>query len=176
MADEHPLEKLLRDAKERDDARAADLVAERRKAHEFQEKVRLEWERTKGELVDEIGCVNAILERHNLLERYTLRDIAEPGTGNVARCNLSLAYPSKPARAEYDVVVVAADGRIDLYHRATGQRHQKLTVFTASRRSWESSVIALYEDHLKKGREQNSTGQEPRTGVDPTDRAARKSR
>jgi hypothetical protein len=176
MADEHPLEKLLRDAKKRDDAKAADLVVERRKTLELQEKIRLEWERTKGELVDEIVCANAILERQNRSERYTLRDIAEPGTGNVARCNLSLAYPSKPARAEYDVAVVAADGRIDLHHRATGQRHQKLTVFTASRKSWESSLIGLYEDHLKKGREQNSTGQESRTGVDPTAGAARKSR
>jgi hypothetical protein len=174
MADEHPLEKLLRDAKERDDAKAADLAVEQRKAYELQEKVRLEWERTKGELVDEIGCANAILERHSLFERYTLRDIAEPGTGNVARYNLSLAYPSKPARAEYDVAVVAADGRIDLLHRATGQRHQKLTVFTASRKSWESTLIALYEDHLKKGREQ--PGQEPRTGVDPAARLPRKSR
>jgi hypothetical protein len=173
MPDEHPLEKLLRDAKERDDAKAADLAVERRKAHELQEKVRLEWERTKGELVDEIGCANAILERHSLSERYTLRD-SEPGTGNVARCNLSLAYPSKPVRAEYDVAVVAADGRIDLLHRATGQRHHKLTVFTASRKNWESILISLYEDHLKKGREQ--TGQESRAGADPAAGLPRKSR
>jgi hypothetical protein len=174
MAHEHPLEKLLREAKERDDTKAADLAAERRITLELQQKIRLEWERAKTELVDEISCVNTILESHHLSERYTLRDIAEPGTGNVARCNLSLAYHSKPARAEYDVTVVAADGRIDLLHRATGQRQQKLTVFTASRKSWESALIGLYEDHLKKGRE--PTGQEPRPSVDPTTAPARKSR
>jgi hypothetical protein len=174
MADEHPLEKLLRETKERDDAKAADLAVERRNAYELQEKIRVEWERSKGELVDEISCANAILEKHNLSERYTLRDIPEPGTGNLARCNLSLTYPSKAPRAEYDVAVVVADGRIDLLHRATGQRHQKLTVFTASRKSWESALIALYEDHLKKGREQ--PGQESRAGVDPAAGVTRKPR
>ena len=175
MADEHPLEQLLRDAKKRDDAKAADLLAERRKATDLQEKVGLEWLRAKSELVDEIGRANAILEKHDLSERYTLRDLPEPGTGNVARCNLSLAYPSKPARAEYDVAVVAADGRINLHHRATGQRHQQLTVFAVSRRNWEAILIRLYEDHLKKGREPHSAAQEPATD-DSAPAAVRKSR
>lgn len=38
MADEHPLERLLRDAKEKDDLKAAVLVAEQRKALDLQEK------------------------------------------------------------------------------------------------------------------------------------------
>src|SRR5712671_5334251 len=105
MADEHPLEQLLRDAKGREDAKAAALVAQERTAIDLQEKISSEWMRTKNDLIAEIGRANAILEKHNLSERYTLRDLADPAAGNIARCNLSLAYPSKPARAEYDVAV-----------------------------------------------------------------------
>lgn len=156
MADEHPLERLLRDAKQKDELKAAALVAEQRKALDLQDKVRQQWQRTKAKLVEEIGRANEILEKHGLLERFTYRELPEPGSGNVARCNLALAYPSKSARAEYDITVLAADGRVILLHRATGQRHQKLTVFTASRENWETTLTGLYEDHLKKGRD---TGQ-----------------
>ena len=45
MADEHPLERLLRDVKEKDDLKAAALVAEQRKALDLQDKVRLQWVR-----------------------------------------------------------------------------------------------------------------------------------
>lgn len=48
MADEHPLEQLLRDAKEKDDLKAAAVVAEQRKALDFEDKVRLQWVRTKA--------------------------------------------------------------------------------------------------------------------------------
>jgi hypothetical protein len=87
-----------------------------------------------------------------------------------------LAYPSKAARAEYDLTVLAADGRMILLHRATSQRHQKLTVFTASGKDWETILTGLYADHLKKGRD--TTGQhsaEPATPVEPEPIAARKS-
>jgi hypothetical protein len=40
-----------------------------------------------------------------------------------------------------------------LLHRATGQRHQKLTVFTVTSENWQTTLVGLYEDHLKKGRE-----------------------
>ena len=99
MADEHPLERLLRDSKEKDDLKAAALVAEQRKALDLQDKVRLQWVRTKAELVEEIGRANAVLEKHSLPERFTLRELPEPGSGNIARCNLALAYPAEvPAR------------------------------------------------------------------------------
>ena len=49
MADEHPLERLLRDVKEKDDLKAAVLVAEQRKALDLQDKVRLQWVRTKAD-------------------------------------------------------------------------------------------------------------------------------
>jgi len=103
MADEHPLEQLLRDAKERDDVKAAALIAEQRKAFDLQEQVRSQWVRTKAGLLEEIGRANAVLEKHNLPERFALRDLPEAGAGNIARCNLALAYPSKSARAEYDL-------------------------------------------------------------------------
>ena len=48
---------------------------------------------------------------------------------------------------------VATDGRMILLHRTTGQRHQKLTVFTVTSENWETALVGLYEDHLKKGRE-----------------------
>jgi hypothetical protein len=175
MADEHPLERLLRDTKERDDLKVAALVAEQRKALDLQDKVRLQWVRTKAELVEEIGRANAVLERHSLLERFTFRELPEAGAGNIARCNLALAYPSKSPRAEYDLTVLAADGRIILLHRATAQRHQKLTVFTASRENWETILTGLYEDHLKKGRDASQPAAEPATGVAPAPMAAQKS-
>lgn len=177
MADEHPLERLLRDAKARDDLKAAVLVAERRKALDLQDKVRLQWMKTKAALIEEIGRANAVLERHSLPERFTFRDLPEAGAGNVARCNLALAYPSKPPRGEYDMTVLAADGRMMLLHRATGQRHQKLTVFTASRENWETTLTGLYEDHLKKGRDAASQPlAEPATSVNPAEpMAAQKS-
>ena len=153
MADEHPLERLLRDAKEKDDIEAAVLVAEQRKALDLQEKVRLQWVRTKALLMAEIARANEVLEKHNLTERFIYRELPEPGSANIARCNLALGYPGKSPRAEYDLTVLSADGRMILLHRATAQRHQKLTVFTTSRQSWETAFIALYEDHLKKGRD-----------------------
>ena len=81
MADEHPLERLLRDAKEKDDLKAAALVAEQRKALDLQDKVRLQWVRTKAELIEEIGRANAVLEKHGLPERFTLPRAAGAGVG-----------------------------------------------------------------------------------------------
>lgn len=115
--------------------------------------MRLQWERTKALLMAEIARANEVLERHSLQERFTYRELPEPGPANIARCNLVLAYAGKSPRAEYDLTVLSADGRMILLHRATAQRHQKLTVFKASRESWEATFIALYEDHLKKGRD-----------------------
>ena len=153
MDDEHPLERLLREAKKIEDLKVATAAAEQRKASDLRDKVRLQWEQTKAGLVEEIARANAILQRHGLSEHYTLRDLSETGTDHIARCNLALAYPSKSPRSEYDLTVLAADGQIILLHRATGQRHQKLTVFTATRRNWENILVGLYEDHLKKGRD-----------------------
>jgi hypothetical protein len=175
MTDQHPLEQLLRDAKQREDALAAAAMAQLRAADHLQEQVRSEWLRTKGELNSEIALANAVLENHDLSERYTLRDVPDAGTGNVARCNLGLAYPSKPARAEYDVVVEAGDGRINLHHRATGQRHQQLTVITATAADWRTTLVGLYEDHLKKGREPKSAAQ-AETVVVPAAAVGRRSR
>ncbi len=175
MADEHPLEQLLREAREKDEAKAAAVVAEQRKAHDLQDKVRAQWVRAKAGLVEEIGRANAILEKHSLPERYIFRELPEPGVGNIARCHFALAYPTKPPRAEYDLTVAASDGRMILLHRATGQRHQKLTVFTASRRDWETSLTSLYEDHLKKGRDPAVQPAEPATTIAPAPLAARKS-
>jgi hypothetical protein len=175
MADEHPLERLLRDAKEKDDLKAAALVAEQRKAHDLQDKVRLQWIRAKADLAEEVGRANAVLEKHSLPERFTFRELPEPGSGNIARCNLALAYPSKPARAEYDLTVLAADGRMILLHRATSQRHQKLTVFTASGKDWETTLTGLFADHLKKGRDTSQHSPEPSTGAEVGPVAARKS-
>jgi hypothetical protein len=155
MADEHPLEQLLRDAKEKDDARIAAQAAELRNALALHEKARAQWVQIKADLVQEIGRANAILEKHHLLERFTIRELPDAGANSIARCNLALAYPTKAARAEYDLTVLAPDGRINLLHRATGQRHQKLTVFTASAKNWELTLTGLYEDHLKKGRDQS---------------------
>jgi hypothetical protein len=153
MDDEHPLEQLLREAKRMDDLKAAAAAAEQRKASDLRDKVSLQWEQTKAGLIEEIARANAVLERHGLAEHYILRDLSESGTDHIARCNLALAYPSKSPRSEYDLSVLAADGQILLLHRATGQRHQKLTVFTATKRHWENILIGLYEDHLKKGRD-----------------------
>ena len=172
MADEHPLEQLLRDAKEKDDLNAAVLVAEQRKTLDVQDQLRLKWLQSRASLVEEIVRANAVLEKHNLRERYALRELPESGAGNIARGNLTLAYPSKSPRAEYDLTVVAADGRIILLHRATGQRHQKLTVFTAAAKNWETVLIGLYQDHLKKGRERAQNLPEP---VAPAPVAANKS-
>lgn len=175
MADEHPLERLLRDVREKDDLKAAALVAEQRKALDLQDKVRLQWVRTRAALIEEIGRANAVLEKHHLPERFALRELPEPGAGNIARCNLALAYPSKSPRAEYDLTVLAADGRLILLHRATAQRHQKLTVFTASRENWEMTLTGLFEDHLKKGRDAGQPSVEPATIVAPAPMAAQKS-
>ena len=153
MTDEHPLERLLRDAKQREEVKAAAALAEHRKILDLQDKVRQQWQRTKAKMVEEIGRANEVLEKHGLPERFTLRELPEPGSGNLVRCNLALAYPAKSARAEYDITVVAADGHLILLHRATGQRHQKLTVFTASRENWETALTGLFEDHLKKARD-----------------------
>jgi len=49
---------------------------------------------------------------------------------------------------------VATDGRMILLHRTTGQRHQKLTVFTVTSENWETALVGLYQDHLKKGPEE----------------------
>lgn len=174
MDDEHPLERLLREAKEKDDLKAAAVVAEQRKASDLRDKVRLQWEQTKAGLIEEVARANAILQRHDRSEHYTLRDLSESGTDNIARCNLALGYPSKSPRSEYDLTVLAADGQIILLHRATGQRHQKLTVFTAARSNWESILISLYEDHLKKGRDLGLNIQ-PATSDSTTPTARRKS-
>jgi hypothetical protein len=147
------------------DARAAALVAEQRQALDLQDKVRSQWDRTKAGLGEEIERANAILEKHNLPERYALRELSETGSANIARCNLALAYPSKSPRPEYDLTVLGADGRIVLLHRATGQRHLKLTVFTASKKDWETILTGLYEDHLKKGRDLSQSSAEPTTNV-----------
>jgi hypothetical protein len=64
-----------------------------------------------------------------------------------------------------------------LLHRATGQRHQKLTVFTASGKDWETTLTGLFADHLKKGRDTSQTSAEPAPtpSVDSEPVAARKS-
>jgi hypothetical protein len=165
MVDEHPLEQLLRDAKAEDDLKASAQVAEQRKAHDLQDRVRSQWLRTRSELTEEIERANAVLEKHNLRERYAFREVPEAGSGNVARGNLTLAYAAKPQRAEYDMTVLAADGSLILLHRTTGQRHQKLTVFTATRKSWETVLIGLYRDHLKKGREPSPNSGEQVSGT-----------
>jgi hypothetical protein len=116
MAHEHPLEQLLRVAKEKEDIKAAALIAEQREASDLQDKVRLQWGLTKAGLGEEIERANAVLEKHNLPERYVLRDIPEMGSANIARCNLALAYSSKSSRPEYDLTVLGADGRIILLH------------------------------------------------------------
>jgi hypothetical protein len=174
MDDEHPLERLLREAKKKDDLKAAAAVAEQRKASDLRDKVRLQWVQTKAGLVEEIARANAVLQRHGLAEHYTLRDLSDSGTENIARCNLALAYPSKSPRSEYDLTVLAADGQILLLHRATGQRHQKLTVFSATNHNWENILIGLYEDHLKKGRDP-VPNTEAATNVTYTPAARRKS-
>ena len=104
-----------------------------------------------------------------------MRELSETGTTNIARCSLALAYPSKSPRSEYDLTVLAADGRIILLHRTTGQRHQKLTVFTASKKNWETILTGLFEDHLKKARDPSQNPAEPATGVAPAPAARRKS-
>ncbi len=85
--------------------------------------------------IEEIERANAVLATHALRERYVFRELPDSGPGNISRGNLALGYapPSKLARAEYDLTVIASDGRITLLHRASGQRHQNLTVFTAFR-------------------------------------------
>ena len=81
MADEHPLEQLLRDAKDKDDLTAAALDAEQRKTSELQEAVQTQWLETKVRLLDEIERANAILTKHNLRERYTFRELPELWAG-----------------------------------------------------------------------------------------------
>jgi hypothetical protein len=153
--------------RKKDEVKAAALLEERRKALALQDKVRYQWQVAKAKLPQEIERANEILEKHGLLERFACRELPEAGSGNVARCNLALAYSSKPARAEYDITVLAADGRMILLHRATGQRHQKLTVFTASRENWETTLTGLYEDHLKKGRDMGQSVVEPAANIAP---------
>ena len=163
MTDVHPLEQLLRNAKEKDDLNAAAVLAEQTNKIALQDKVRLQWGRTKANLVDEIERANAVLEKHNLRERYAFRELPESGGINIARGSLALSYPSpsRSPRSEYDLTVLAADGRILLVHRTTGQQHQRLTVFTASGKSWETILTGLYQDHLKKGREPMQNVPEP---------------
>lgn len=155
MSEQHPLEQLLRDAKDKDDLNAAALDAEQRKASDLAEKVQLQWVQTKASLIDEIERANAVLAKHALRERYAFRELPDAGPDNISRGNLTLGYapPSKSPRAEYDLTVIASDGRITLLHRASGQRHQNLTIFTALGKNWETILIGLYRDHLKKGRE-----------------------
>ena len=128
MADEHPLERLLRDVKEKDDLKAADYGGRATQSARSARKVRLQWVRTKAQLIEEIGRANAVLERHWPARALHVPRAAGAGSGNIARCNLALAYPAKSPRAEYDLTVLSADGRMILLHRATAQRHQKLTV------------------------------------------------
>jgi hypothetical protein len=154
MTQEHPLERLLRETKEKDDLAAAARAEEQRKALALQEQVSQRWARTKTELLREIDRANGVLEKYDRRERFGYREQTDPGSDYVARCNLALAYPSKAARAEYDISVLAADGRMILLHRTTGQRHQKLTVFTVTSENWETALVGLYEDHLKKGPEE----------------------
>lgn len=155
MADEHPLEQILRDAKQLADGKAAALAAKQNSASDLEMKVRGAWAGCKSILATEVARANAILEQHSLPERYTLRDIADVGAGIVERCNLALGIAAKPPRAEYDVSVLAVDGRVTLFHRASGQRHQKLSALSATDKDWEAALVRLYEDHLKKGREQD---------------------
>ena len=73
MDDEHPLEQLLREAKKKDDLKAAAVVAEQRKASDLRDKVRLQWEQTKAGLIEEIARANAVLQRHSLSEHIFQR-------------------------------------------------------------------------------------------------------
>ena len=85
------------------------------------------------------------------------------------------SHPSKSPRPEYDLTVLAPDGPIVLLHRATGQRHHKLTVFTASKKDWETILTALYEDHLKKRRDLSQNSAEAAPSIAPAPVAPRKS-
>lgn len=161
MTEEHPLELILRDAKLLADGKAAALAAKKNSADELETRVRETWAESKAQLANEITRANAVLDRHLLPERYTLRDIADVGAGIVERCNLALGMPTKPPRAEYDLSVFAADGRITLFHRASGQRHQKLSVLDASNKDWEAALIRLYEDHLNNARDRDVQPQAP---------------
>lgn len=155
MADEHPLEQILRDAKQFADAKAAALAAKQSRAYDLEIKVRGAWTDCKSRLATEVARANAVLEQHGLPERYTLRDIADVSAGIVERCNLALGIATKAPRAEYDLLVLAVDGRVTLFHRASGQRHQQLSALSATAKNWEAALLRLYEDHLKKGREQD---------------------
>lgn len=161
MIVEHPLELILRDAKLLADGKAAALAAKQSSAAELEARVREAWAESKAQLGIEIVRANAVLDRHSIPESYTLRDIVEIGAGVVERCSLALGMPAKPPRAEYDLSVFAADGRITLFHRASGQRHQKLSVLDVSSKDWEAALIRLYEDHLKKARDQDMQSQLP---------------
>lgn len=135
------------------DGKAAALAAKQNDAAELEAKVREAWAECKAKLATEITRANAVLERHAVAERYAMREIVDAGAGVVERCNLALGMPGKPPRAEYDLSVFAADGRITLFHRASGQRHQKFSVLNASSKDWEAALIRLYEDHLRKARD-----------------------
>lgn len=79
MVDEHPLEQLLRDAKAEDDLKASAQAAEQREADDLQDRVRSQWLRTRSELTEEIERANAVLEKHNLRERYAFREVPKLG-------------------------------------------------------------------------------------------------
>ena len=117
MSDEHPLEQLLRDAKDKDDLNAAAQGAELRKTFELQERVQAQWVQSKASLIDEIERANAVLAKHALRERYAFRELPDSGPGNISRGNLALGYapPSKSARAEYDLY---CDRKRWTYHSA----------------------------------------------------------
>ena len=51
MTHEHPLERLLRDTKEKDDLAAAAWAEEQRKALALREQVSQQWGRTKADLL-----------------------------------------------------------------------------------------------------------------------------
>ena len=79
MSDQHPLEQLLRDAKDKDDLNAAAKGAELRKAPELQERVQAQWVQSKASLIDEVERANAVLAKHALRERYAFRELPDSG-------------------------------------------------------------------------------------------------
>jgi len=70
MTHEHPLERLLRDTKEKDDLAAAAWAEEQRKALALREQVSQQWGRTKADLLREIDRANSVLEKYGLRERF----------------------------------------------------------------------------------------------------------
>lgn len=155
MPDSHPLQRILQDAKRSAESKAAALAAKLTLASELEAQVRNAWDQRKSMLEGEIARANAVLAQHAVPERFTLRAIADVGAGVIERCSLALGVAGEPPRAEYDVTVLASDGRITLFHRASGQRHQNLFALSATEKDWEVTIVRLYEDHLKKGGEKD---------------------